>query len=316
MWEHYRYSGDHAFLSARAYPAMKGAVRFALDTLVPIPAGRKLAGRLATIPSISPENTYLANGKRGQLTYAPTMDIEILSALFQSFMEASRLLDRDADLRAQAGRARDRLPPLQIGAKGQLQEWIEDYGETEPEHRHVSHLWALYPGTAITPAATPQLAAAARRTLELRGDGGTGWAKAWKIALWARLQEGDHAHKLLTSQIAESTLPNMFDTHPPFQIDGNFGGAAAIAEMLLQSDDDGVTLLPALPPAWKDGRVSGLRARGNVAVEMEWQEGRLRRAVLTGPARGLTVRHGAQSAHVSLRRGAPLILDGQLKAAR
>jgi len=313
MWEHYRYSCDRAFLQNRAYPAMRGAVRFALDTLVKIPEGKPHAGRLATVPSISPENSYLANAARGQLTYAPTMDIELLSALFASFAKASRILGQDDALSTEAEAARRLLPPLQIGARGQLQEWIEDYGEAEPEHRHVSHLWALYPGTHITPAGTPQLAAAARRTLELRGDGGTGWAKAWKIAFWARLLDGDRAYALLKSQIAESTLPNMFDTHPPFQIDGNFGGAAAIAEMLLQSDDEGITLLPALPRAWNQGRVYGLRARGGIAVEMEWRDGALLRAALTGD-RTLTVRTGDRSARVTVKRGAALHLDGQLRS--
>jgi alpha-L-fucosidase 2 len=198
-----------------------------------------------------------------------------------------------------------------------LQEWIEDYAEAEPEHRHVSHLWALYPGTGIAPATTPALAAAARRTLELRGDGGTGWAKAWKIAFWARLLDANHAHAMLTSQIATSTLPNMFDNHPPFQIDGNFGGAAAIAEMLVQSDDDSVTLLPALPTAWPRGRITGLRARGGIAVGMEWQDGRLARATLTADAaRSLTVRVGDRTTRVALRGGTPLQLDGQLQNPR
>lgn len=317
MWEHYRYSNNHQFLRGKAFPALRGAVRFALDTLVEIPKGRPHAGRLATIPSISPENTFLVNGQRGQLTYAPTMDIQLLAALFDAFAKASRLLGLDAGLRSQAEAARKRLPPLQVGARGQLQEWIEDYAEAEPEHRHVSHLWALYPGTDIAPATTPALAAAARRTLELRGDGGTGWAKAWKIAFWARLLDGDHAHAMLTSQIATSTLPNMFDNHPPFQIDGNFGGAAAIAEMLVQSDDNSVTLLPALPAAWPRGRVTGLRARGGIALGLEWRDGKLARATLTADAnRGLTVRVGDRTTKVALRGGMPLQLDGQLQNPR
>lgn len=312
MWEHYRYRGDRAFLQDKAYPAMRGAVRFALGTLVEIPKGKPHAGRLATIPSLSPENSFLANGARGQLTYAPTMDIELLSALFASFAKASNLLGQDAALCQQAEAARASLPPLQVGSRGQLQEWIEDYAEVEAEHRHVSHLWALYPGTDITPADTPQLAAAARRTLELRGEGGTGWAKAWKIAFWARLRDGDHAHAMLSSQIVESTLPNMFDTHPPFQIDGNFGAAAAIAEMLLQSGDEEVVLLPALPRAWPQGRVRGLRARGAVVVDIEWCDGMLLRAALTGN-RIVTVRAGDVSARVILKGGAPIHLDGRLR---
>jgi alpha-L-fucosidase 2 len=314
MWDHYRFSGDRAFLDSCAYPAMKGAARFVLDTLVQAPAGTRFAGRLVTNPSFSPENSYFLNGKRSQLTYAATMDLELIDELFAAFGEASRLLGRDAALRGEAVAARKRLPPLQVGARGQLQEWIEDYREAEPENRHVSHLYALYPGQAISPHATPKLAAAARRTLELRGDGGTGWSKAWKIAFWARLLDGDHAHKMLRSLLAESTLPNMFDTHPPFQIDGNFGAAAAIAEMLVQSDDTQVMLLPALPSAWQDGRVTGLRVRGGVKVDIEWRGGKLLNAALTSIApRKATVRYRERHVTARLAAGQTLHLDAHLR---
>lgn len=314
MWDHYRFTLDRRFLEERAWPAMRGAARFVLDTLVEAPPGSPFAGKLVTNPSFSPENTYLLDGQKAQLTYAATMDLELIGELFDAVAAGSRLLARDADMRMAVLAAKGRLPPLQVGARGQLQEWIEDYPEVEPEHRHVSHLWALYPGHGIAPDATPRLAAAARRTLELRGDGGTGWAKAWKIALWARLLDGDHAHLMLQGQLAQSTLPNMFDTHPPFQIDGNFGAAAAIAEMLVQSDDRSVQLLPALPSAWRRGKVTGLRARGGLTVDLEWRGGRLARAALTADAdRAVTVKSGGRNAEFHLTTRQPLRLDATLK---
>jgi alpha-L-fucosidase 2 len=241
------------------------------------------------------------------------MDLQQIAALFESFTLVSRQLDSDAAIRTAVLQAMDRLPPLQVGSRGQLQEWIEDYPEAEPDHRHVSHLWALYPGQAISPSRSPALAAAARRSLELRGDAGTGWSKAWKIALWARLLDGDHAHLLLQSLLADSTLPNMFDTHPPFQIDGNFGAAAAIAEMLLQSDEGEALLLPALPKAWPEGYVRGLRARGGVTVDMEWAGGRLAAAKLkSNRAQKILVRNMGRTVELNFVAGRQIQLTGDL----
>jgi alpha-L-fucosidase 2 len=314
MWDHYQFSNDKTFLTERAYPAIKGAVRFVLDTLVEAPEGSRFAHYLVTNPSFSPENQYILNGKPERLTYAATMDLELIAELFNGFEQASRLLQRDAALRSEMRKARARLPPLQVGARGQLQEWIEDYAENEAKHRHVSHLYGLYPGHMISLHGTPALAAAARRSLELRGDEGTGWAKAWKAALWARLGEGDRAYSLLQGLIGDSTLPNMFDDCPPFQIDGNFGGSAAIGEMLIQSDGNEIALLPALPSAWPSGKVEGLRARGGIKVDMEWRDAKLTAVKLVSDyTRKMRMRVGMTSVVVTLHAHAPIRLDGRLQ---
>jgi len=311
MWGHYTFSGDETFLRNRAYPAMKGAAEFVLDFLVEAPKGSPVAGKLVTNPSTSPENRYLLDGKPVGLTYAPTMDIELINDLFNHVRTAARHLGVDAALVSRIDAAQPRLPPLQIGHKGQLQEWIEDYPETEPDHRHVSHLYALYPGDGISPDKTPALAKAAKQSLELRGDGGTGWARAWKTALWARLADGDHAYKLLHGLIAENTLPNMFDDCPPFQIDGNFGGTAAIAEMLMQSRIGEITVLPALPTRWQEGEVDGLRARGGLRVGITWRKGAPTAVrLLSKAATSVRVRYQHHDVVVALEPGNELTVDG------
>jgi alpha-L-fucosidase 2 len=279
FWDHYDFTRDRDFLARRAYPVMKEAAQFLLDYMVD--DGQ---GHLVTGPSISPENAYrTANGVVARLCMGPYMDTEIAYALFSRVLESERILGVDEAFGKRVAAARDRLPPFRIGGHGQLQEWLEDYQEVEPGHRHISHLFALYPGNQITLRGTPELARAARTSLERRlaaGGGRTGWSRAWVINVWARLEEGDLACESLRLLFANSTLPDMLDTHPPFQIDGNFGGAAGIAEMLLQSHAGEISLLPALPKAWPEGSIHGLRARGAVEVGIEWAAGRATAATL------------------------------------
>lgn len=288
LWTHYDYSRDRAFL-ASVWPVMKGAALFFLDTLEVDPK----TGALVTNPSMSPEN---AHGHGSSLIAGPTMDMDILRDLFDQVVAAAGILKTDADFAREVAAARARLRPHRIGKDGQLQEWPEDWDADapDPHHRHVSHLYGLYPGNQIDPDRTPVLAAAAKRTLEIRGDKATGWATAWRINLWAKLRDGDRAHSILRFLLGpERTYPNMFDAHPPFQIDGNFGGAAGIVEMLLQSDPDGIRLLPALPSAWPTGSISGLRVRGAGRIDLAWRNGKLIRALLHSDKRGSFVLHYA-----------------------
>jgi alpha-L-fucosidase 2 len=314
LWEHYLFTGDREFLRDTAYPLMKGAALFFVDAMVKDPK----TGYLITGPSNSPEH--------GGLVMGPTMDRQIVRSLFGEVIAASRTLGVDADLRDRLSTMRKQIAPDQIGKYGQLQEWLEDIDDPKDEHRHVSHLWGVYPGSEITPYGTPDLFKAARQSLIFRGDAATGWSMGWKINLWARFLDGDHAYRILKNLVQPASakhaglFPNLFDAHPPFQIDGNFGATAGIAEMLLQSDDPHGTptslspvqtgdaafihLLPALPAALPEGSVSGLVARGGITVGIAWRNGKLVRATLDiNRAQPVTVRYGGREVQVEAKAG-------------
>ncbi len=316
LWDRYEFSGDKAQLK-KFYPALKGASEFFLDTLVEEPEQKWLV----TNPSLSPENQHPLGAA---VCAGPAMDMQILRDLFANTIQAAETLGVDEELRKQLAATRARLAPNQIGSAGQLQEWLEDWDmqARDIHHRHVSHLYGLYPGRDITLRGTPELAAAVKKSLEIRGDKATGWATAWRLCLWTHLGDGDHAFEILKFLLSpERTYPNMFDAHPPFQIDGNFGGAAGIADMLVQSQmqnekfkmqNTEIELLPALPKAWPDGSVKGLRARGGFEVDVAWSGGRLvsaRIKSLNGSP--VTLRCAGVTRELKLKAGASFVWDGK-----
>jgi len=301
LWFRYAFTGDETFLRERAYPIMKKAAEFFVHFLVEDPVYGK--GWLVSGPSNSPE--------RGGLVMGPTMDHQIIRTLFANCIEASRILGVDEAFRNKLIEMRQRIAPNQVGSEGQLKEWLykEDPKTT---HRHVSHLWGLHPGREITRRGTPDLWKAAMKTLEFRGDGGTGWSMAWKINFWARFEDGDHAYRLLTNLLhlagtgkhRGGLYPNLFDAHPPFQIDGNFGATSGIAEMLIQSHTGEVHLLPALPSAWPAGSVKGICARGAFQVDIAWKDGRLAEAhILSKRGNRCTVRLGEKTTTFDTQAG-------------
>jgi len=314
LWEHYRFTHDNDFLKNQAYDIMKGAAQFCLEWMV-----EDKEGKLITSPSTSPENKFITpTGYHGATLYGGTADLAMIRACMQQTIDASKLLNVDADFRQKLESVLARLHPYKVGKKGNLQEWYYDWEDEDPQHRHQSHLFGLFPGHQISPLTTPELAAACRKSLEIKGDETTGWSKGWRINLWARLADGNHAYKMYRTLLryvdpdgvkdskhrGGGTYPNLFDAHPPFQIDGNFGGAAAVAEMLVQSSENEIRLLPALPDAWSEGSVKGICARGGFEISMDWENKALRKlSVFSKQGGRTTLICGDRKKEISLDKG-------------
>ena len=325
LWEHYAFTGDKKYLE-KVMPILLDACRFYLDWLVKDPA----TGKLVSGPASSPENTFItADGTHAQISMGPSHDQEVIHDLFNNTLKAAQALQNNDPLVARISTARDQLLLPGIGTDGRLMEWAQPFGEAEPTHRHFSHLFALYPGDQITMSGTPALAAAARKSLEKRGDSGTGWSLAWKVACWARLYEGDRALKLLDRLLrlvpvrevdmsgGGGTYPNLFCAHPPFQIDGNLGAVAAISELLLQSQDGKISLLPALPSSWANGEMKGLRARGGFIIDLRWKAGKITNVTVHATQNGACqLRAGNIERSLTTKAGMAYHLDSQLREVK
>jgi len=314
FWEHYLFNEDRDFLAKRAYPVMKEAAEFFIDFLVKDPH----TGKLVSGPSISPENRFRTKtGEIAVMNMGPTMDHQIITDLFNNCIEASNILNQDHAFRKQLELIKSQLAPMKIGSDGRLMEWTEEFEEPEPGHRHISHLFGLHPGKQITWQNSPDLMQAARKTIDYRlahGGGHTGWSRAWIINFFARLLDGERAYTNVLALLKKSTLPNLFDNHPPFQIDGNFGGCAGITEMLLQSHAGEIHLLPALPKAWSNGSVKGLKARGGFLIDISWKNSQLQqvrlKSLLGNPCK---IRYTKKFKDLVTKKGEVYFLDGNLK---
>lgn len=318
IWEHYVFTQDKNYLKKEGYPIMKGASQFFLGWMV-----TDKNGNLITSPSTSPENKYITpDGFIGATMYGGTADLAMIRECFENTIKASKVLNIDAEFRGKLEKALYKFHPYQIGKKGNLQEWYFDWNDEEPQHRHQSQLFGLFPGDQITPLKTPELAQAAKKTLEIKGDETTGWSKGWRINLWARLWDGNRAYKMYRELLryvdpdgkktekprrGGGTYPNLFDAHPPFQIDGNFGGAAAVAEMLVQSNENEIRLLPALPDSWETGNVKGICARGGFEIEMSWSNKKLDKTLISSKIGGkTTLIFGDKKQDITLKKGETL----------